>query len=122
MTNPANNESPQDRITRLESLMVQLGTISQQRSQQADDHANRIDRLEALNLTLGENVQTLNSIAVQHEERMNAHEERMDALNTIAAQHEERMNSLAAAIERFDRLMDYLMRRDGGDRPEETQA
>jgi hypothetical protein len=40
----------------------------------------------------------------------------MNELNTIAAQHEERMDSLAAAIDRFDRLMDYLIRRDG-DRP-----
>jgi chromosome segregation ATPase len=111
MTNSGNNESQEERISRLESLMVQLGTITQQRGQQVTDHEERISRLEALNLTLGENVQTLNTIAIQHGERMNE-------LNTIAAQHEERMNSITAAIDRFDALMDYLMRRDGN-RPTE---
>jgi cell division protein FtsB len=109
----ANRLSPEDRLERIESLMIQLGTISQARGQMTDDHGDRIQQMEQLNLRLSE-------IALQHESRMERlesliaqHEPRMERLEEISAQHQAQMASLNASNERLDRIIDYLIRRDG---------
>lgn len=90
--------------------MVQLGTISQARSQMVDDHDDRISRLEQANITLVQSVQSLIQLAEQHDARMSR-------LEDIAAQHQTQMASLNASNERLDRIIDYLIRREGGDIP-----
>jgi hypothetical protein len=92
----ANRFSPDERIERLESLMIQLGTISQARAQMVDDHDDRIRRLEQLNLNLGENLLQIT----------NQHDDRIARLENLA-------ESLQASHERLDRIIDYLLSRDG---------
>jgi hypothetical protein len=99
----ANRLNPEDRLERIESLMIQLGTISQARGQMVDDHDDRIQRLEQLNLTLGEN---LLRITAQNEAQLSRHDERISRLEGVA-------ESLNASNERLDRIINYLIRRDG---------
>jgi hypothetical protein len=114
----ANRLNPAERIERLESLMIQLGTISQAHSQMVDDHEDRIQRLEQLNVALGENLLQMSRL---HEDRTTRLE---DNLLQIAAQHNERISrlevlieSLSASNDRLDHIIDYLLRRDEN-RPE----
>jgi chromosome segregation ATPase len=96
----------EERIERLESLMVELATINRMRAQMTDDHEERLTVLERLGITLG-------NIVERHEERMSDLTAIMAQNQEQMARHQEQMASLNASNERLDRIIDYLLRREG---------
>lgn len=106
------NRTPESRIQRLEEMMVQLGTITQIRGQLSDEQERRLNQLEELTVTLGQNVQALNANTQALNEIASQHAERMAGIERTMARIEDTNASLNAAIERLDRLMDYVINRD----------
>ncbi|MEM9118205.1 MAG: hypothetical protein AAGD09_10025 [Cyanobacteria bacterium P01_F01_bin.56] len=103
---PADNHD--QRISRLEALMVSFGDLTTEISKLAQRNSSDIERLEDNMGRLENNMGRLENNMGRLENNMNALVQQMSALTR-------RVDSLAAAGERQDRILDYLLRREAGD-------
>ena len=101
MTNGQPNNDIESRLSRLERLMAGNGNLLAETSSLARRNAADFDRmLEILNRV----------VAVTQRNAQN-----IEALTQENRAVSQRVASLAAASERHDRILDYLLRREAGD-------
>lgn len=101
MTNAQPNDDIDSRLSRLERLMDSNGNLLIETSSLARRNAADFDRtLEILN----------RAVAVTERNARN-----IEALTQENRAVSQRVASLAAASERHDRILDYLLRREAGD-------
>jgi len=101
MTNGRPNDDIESRLSRLERLMAGNGNLLAETSSLARRNAADFDRmLENLNRV----------VAVTQRNAQNIEE-----LTQESRAVSQRVASLAAASERHDRILDYLLRREAGD-------
>lgn len=77
---------------------------------------NRLDRIERL---VEENATQISQTQRQVDLNSQAIQQLIQIQRQTFERSESEMDSIRASLERIDRIMDYLMRRDG-DRPSET--
>ncbi len=116
MTNGNNNDQLQQITQNLASITSTLGTLSNG----VIENRERIQRLEQFSSDSAERIQTLETIALNQNDTQQTI---LDTQATLARtaeqltqQQEQLINNQAetrAAIEKIDRVLDYLMRRDG---------
>jgi len=108
MTNGRPNDDIESRLSRLENLMSSAGELLVQTSSLAQRNALDFDAIRAT-LDRASAVTERNALdieALTEEIRRNAADIRAMT---------RRVDSLAAASERHDRILDYLLRREAGD-------
>ncbi len=116
MTNGNNNDQLQQITQNLASITSTLGTLSNG----VIENRERIQRLEQFSSDSAERIQTLETIALNQNDTQQTILETQATLartaEQLTQQQEQLINNQAetrAAIEKIDRVLDYLMRRDG---------
>lgn len=113
---------------RLDTLGQRVDEFVFQAQRQLTAQAEKTERLEgaferleaiAAHLTRKQDtqdqtLQTLTQIAVDQATLLQRQDEQLAELRRIGSNHEADLAELRAAVERLDRLMDYLLRRDQG--------
>jgi chromosome segregation ATPase len=99
---------PDDRLDRAERLILGLAQAGDRTQQQVDSNSQAIAQTQR-QIDQTQRQIDLNSQAI---------EQLIQIQRQTFERSESQMDSIRASLERIDRIMDYLMRRDG-DRPSE---
>ncbi|RZM82043.1 hypothetical protein [Leptolyngbya iicbica] len=108
MTNAQSNDDIESRLTRIESLLMNTAAL-------ANRNATDFDRMLAAFDTIRETLSNVAAVTQRNALDIDAltQDIRRNAADIRAMS--QRVDSLAAAGERHDRILDYLLRREAGD-------
>lgn len=119
MTSAQPGDNLEQRMDRVEEMMVSAGRFLMNASEVAQRNAADIESLNQglnhLSSTFGSQMSTLASQMSTLASHMSSLTQRMDTLTQRIDALTSRVDSLAANGERQDRILDYLLRREAGD-------
>ena len=105
------------RLSRLENLMVTAGDMMLQTSELSRRNAEQISQVESNLATIENIVQRTSELSLRNGEQILRLERTMADLTLRSAsdrvEFEEWRRTTQAALEKIDRVLDYLMQRDG---------
>jgi len=115
MTNGQPNEDIESRLSRLENLMSSAGNFLVETNTLARSNAAELEATRAVLRAAGDTLIRASAVTERNALDIEAltEEIRRNAADIRAMSR--RVDSLAAASERHDRILDYLLRREAGD-------